>query len=311
MPIDLACPSCRKMLQVPDYAAGKKARCPSCGEIIPVPARERTVDPYVAPKSPAKPSAEDVEYTQAAGRLDIGRVWSESWATWSRHLGTFVGATAIVIGMTLGAVMAMWALMFLGMAVAVSTGDGETADMVAGSISMLISLVGGLMIGLFTCYLAIGMTRMALDAGRGLPVRISRLFSGSDVLVGYFGYYLLFTILVEIGLIFCIVPGVWMACAWWPGFLLIADRRCGGGEALGYAARLTRGNILSGFVLLLLVGLVHMVGVLTLCIGSLFTTPLIFVLFATAYRQLAGDPKPSEASAVVDPMGGAENLDFA
>ena len=40
MPIEFLCPSCSKQLRVPDAAAGKKAKCPSCEAIcaIPVPA---------------------------------------------------------------------------------------------------------------------------------------------------------------------------------------------------------------------------------------------------------------------------------
>jgi LSD1 subclass zinc finger protein len=37
MPIDIACPQCKKMLRLPDDAAGKKARCPSCQAIADVP----------------------------------------------------------------------------------------------------------------------------------------------------------------------------------------------------------------------------------------------------------------------------------
>ena len=37
MPINMSCPSCGKSLSAPDTAAGKKARCPSCANIMTVP----------------------------------------------------------------------------------------------------------------------------------------------------------------------------------------------------------------------------------------------------------------------------------
>lgn len=37
MPIEFECPSCRSRIRTPDEAAGKKARCPNCKEISPVP----------------------------------------------------------------------------------------------------------------------------------------------------------------------------------------------------------------------------------------------------------------------------------
>ncbi len=43
MPISCQCPACGKRLKAPDSAAGKRARCPQCGEPVPIPA-ERVYD---------------------------------------------------------------------------------------------------------------------------------------------------------------------------------------------------------------------------------------------------------------------------
>jgi hypothetical protein len=60
MPIEFQCASCQKLLRVPDSAAGKKARCPTCGTIHEVPA---TVEPgapvVVVPPVPPIPQAPD------------------------------------------------------------------------------------------------------------------------------------------------------------------------------------------------------------------------------------------------------------
>jgi len=51
MPIRLACP-CGKSLQVSDEAAGKRAKCPACGKLLPVPAA-RVPGPETAPPAAA------------------------------------------------------------------------------------------------------------------------------------------------------------------------------------------------------------------------------------------------------------------
>ena len=38
MAISLSCPSCDKTLKVKDELAGRKVKCPGCGEAVPVPA---------------------------------------------------------------------------------------------------------------------------------------------------------------------------------------------------------------------------------------------------------------------------------
>jgi protease PrsW len=48
MAIRVVCPQCTKVLQAPDNAAGKRARCPGCKGIVIVPAAQR-------PQPPAKP----------------------------------------------------------------------------------------------------------------------------------------------------------------------------------------------------------------------------------------------------------------
>jgi hypothetical protein len=37
MPIELTCDGCGRQLRVPDEHAGKQARCPVCGKILPIP----------------------------------------------------------------------------------------------------------------------------------------------------------------------------------------------------------------------------------------------------------------------------------
>ncbi|NLE38127.1 MAG: hypothetical protein GX621_08910, partial [Pirellulaceae bacterium] len=38
MPINVLCPKCRKKLSAPDAMAGKRAKCPHCGQLMQLPA---------------------------------------------------------------------------------------------------------------------------------------------------------------------------------------------------------------------------------------------------------------------------------
>ncbi len=308
MPIDLACPSCRRALQVPDYAAGKKARCPACGEVIPVPALQRTVNPYAAPTASTMAPPEDQEFSQPEGPLDIGRVWNEAWAAWSRNLGVLVGATVILFVISVAMVVGMWTAMFVTTAMPVQQGD--LTPLIA---FIAIVIVGSLLSWLVQSYLLIGLIRMGLDASRERPVIFSRLFSGGDVLVGWFGYSIVFQIMTMLGMYACLFPGLALAALFWPGLCAIADRRVKGLEAFGYSLRLVRGNFWNSLLLMLVLLGVHLLGILACGVGMLFSIPLQFVLLATAYRHMAGDPKPQHASDVLDPMSGqgGGGTDFA
>lgn len=300
MPIDLACPSCRRPLQVPDYAAGKKARCPACGEIIPVPALERTVNPYAAP-SASTMAPQDQEFSPPEGPLDFGRVWNEAWAAWSRNLGVLVGATVIffVISFGIGFVLE------IGQdAAIVAMGEPEAGDLFFTLTVVAMSIGGHLLTAFIQSYFFVGFDRMALDAARGRPVEFGRLFSGGDVLIGYFFYYVVFELLVGVGTVACLFPGLALGALFWPGFYAIADRRATFFEAFGYSLHFIHGNFWTSILLLLVLCGVNIVGVLACGIGLLFSAPLQYVLLATAYRHMAGDPKSQQASNVLDPMSG-------
>ncbi len=57
MAISFKCTKCSHSLQVPDEHAGRKAKCPNCGQILPIPAPAQ-VEPSAKPaaKPPAKPA---------------------------------------------------------------------------------------------------------------------------------------------------------------------------------------------------------------------------------------------------------------
>jgi predicted RNA-binding Zn-ribbon protein involved in translation (DUF1610 family) len=67
MPIKMTCASCGKTLSAPDTAAGKKAKCPSCGQIMLVPEAVHeaedvyasSADPYAVSSEPAAGAAEN------------------------------------------------------------------------------------------------------------------------------------------------------------------------------------------------------------------------------------------------------------
>lgn len=56
MPIEIPCAQCGKLLQTPDDAAGKQARCPECGGLTDVPAPGASAESPPAPAHPPAPT---------------------------------------------------------------------------------------------------------------------------------------------------------------------------------------------------------------------------------------------------------------
>jgi len=58
MPIQVTCRSCQKVFNAPDSAAGKRAKCPSCGSPIDIPGTAAA--PPVVPARPAPPPRDEI-----------------------------------------------------------------------------------------------------------------------------------------------------------------------------------------------------------------------------------------------------------
>lgn len=87
MAIQFQCPSCSRKLQVPEGAAGKKAKCPACGSIILIPPPLPTGPVSEAPpwgESPTQAPASDAATPHPPGSADL------SFGDAQR--GTFYGA---------------------------------------------------------------------------------------------------------------------------------------------------------------------------------------------------------------------------
>lgn len=95
-------------------------------------------------------------------------------------------------------------------------------------------------------------------------------------------------ILIMIGFVFLIVPGVILALAWSFALYLVVERNLWTKSALMESARLTRGSRVKLFLMnLALVG-INLLGMLALFVGLFVTVPITFLASIHAYRVLSG-----------------------
>lgn len=114
----------------------------------------------------------------------------------------------------------------------------------------------------------------------------------------YLAATLLTGIIVIIGLILLIVPGIILALMLMFGCYIVVDRGMGPIEALKESRRITAGSRwqLLGFILAL-IG-INLLGLLALVVGLLVSVPISSLAFVHVYRTLsakAGAPAPIQA----------------
>jgi len=289
MPIEFRCIQCNKLLRTADTAAGKKAKCPDCGQVLRVPSPEAAAagdpsppvfDPGAAAPpvtpSPAAPAAAPAGEL-GRGKLDMGDIFSRTWEIFKTQMGN-----CIVVPLVAGLLITV----IVGIAVGIVAIIGMVSGLLAGALGIVLylaAIVGSIWIG-------IGLAGFFLKIARGQPAGLGDVFNGDFGLVlPLFLGGLLLNVVVGIGMLLLIVPGVILALMFSQFQLLVIDRRMGVMDAMKASNDLMKGNKLTLFLILLVAGLGGgLISALTLGIGSLFVNPFMVLMMVVIYLTVTG-----------------------
>ena len=299
MPIEILCNECGTQLRVDDSAAGRKAKCPKCSTILPVPsqnptsfdgAREFESPPGPSSSNPfARSSAEQpVDYNsypqnpyatssiskpiKKSGEVDLSTVFSFAWIVFADNVGLLLG-----VSVTLGVISGFDnGLDF----VAQNTNDGAI---------ILFCSIASIVLMLFSLFLGIGQTRIALKLCRGQQASYGDLFEGGDRFLKVFGYVLLITVPLLMGFLLLLIPGFILLAIYWPTYVLIVDRKTGVFDSFPLSHEMGLANLGSSSVLLLASLGIFILGLLSCGVGLLFTSAYTSVMWATAYLMMTGE----------------------
>lgn len=176
--------------------------------------------------------------------------------------------------------MALFALIVWAVNALVNLAQGE-ANWFVGFLLGLAGFVIGQLV-------AIGWIKLALDITDGRPVSGEAIVDRFRLVVPYLIAAVLFGIMVAIGLVLLIVPGIiaFIVFAFY-GFHIVDTGETNPIEALRRSAELTRGHRwhLFGFGLAL-IG-INILGLLVLIVGVLISSGISLLAIAHVYRRLA------------------------
>ncbi len=132
----------------------------------------------------------------------------------------------------------------------------------------------------------IGTTKISLEFADGKKSQLSDLFNGTSYLLNYIGASILFGIIVLIGFILLIVPGIIFAIKLQFYPYLIIDKNMGPIEALKGSWEMTKGIKLELALFSFLTFLINLAGALALVVGLFVSVPMTMVAYAYVYRKL-------------------------
>lgn len=294
MSIEFACSQCGKLLRVGDDAAGKHARCPNCSAVQAVPGPPEPVSPF-APALPPSPGAAELNPYQApvsapwygeASRvgsfqptvIDAGEVLDRTWSIFKEQFA------AVLAGAFIYCVCGVSCSFMITLAEHGVRARGQPAEALgAQAFAVVIRFC-------FHTWLQAGMATYMLKIARGDPASLADLFSGGRVWSKAVVARFVFSMVIIVGLILFVIPGVFAALTFSQYLYVIIDRGEGPIESLGTSRTLTIGNKLSVFLLGLTTVAISLLGFAACCVGIIPAVGFIALMWAVTYLSMTGQP---------------------
>ncbi|AWF83048.1 hypothetical protein BTJ40_20730 [Microbulbifer sp. A4B17] len=214
--------------------------------------------------------------------FSIGETISEAWERTSGNKGT-IWVGAILYGVATIAISLVAALI-TGGAAAFSLGSApESTSAIAGILYQLIVTIG-------CAPLAVGMTMIGIKIARDEKTSGTEVFAHFDKIVPLGIATILLYLLVGIGMVLLVIPGIYLAIAYLLTMPLVADRNLGPWEALETSRKAITKNWFAFLGFFIVTMLIVIAGGLALLIGLIWALPLCIIAIGVAYRKVFGVP---------------------
>ncbi len=196
--------------------------------------------------------------------VSIKESFKFGWNAFKKDAGVYVGATAVALVASF----------------VVNKISGELGN---GLFGALVSIAGAVL----TWWLFLGLTRMTLNSYAGLPVKFDMVFKESwDVLWRYALAAIVMVIVVGIGFILLVVPGIIAQVMLSLTIFLVLEKGMKPIAALKESRRMTKGKRWDLFLFFLVLVLINIVGAIPMGLGLLVTLPISLLAFAHVYKAI-------------------------
>ena len=135
-------------------------------------------------------------------------------------------------------------------------------------------------------FLSLGISRIGLNLVSGKEFSVGMLFGGSRKLLPAVGATILYGLMVALGMVLLIVPGIYLALRYGQYLTAMVDRDLGIMESFQYSSSITTNNRMNLFLLVLLAIVIMLAGCLALVVGMIFAFPVVWLSWIVAYRWM-------------------------
>jgi hypothetical protein len=143
--------------------------------------------------------------------------------------------------------------------------------------SLLVAFISSVGFGILSGPMMVGYMKMIKIEDEGGKPEIADVFKGFDDFVPALVSILVGSIIVGIGFLLCILPGLLLVAILPVAAYLVALGEKDGINALKRAWDAVKGNLLSAFFCMLVLGIIGQLGLILCFVGVILTMPITFI----------------------------------
>lgn len=177
------------------------------------------------------------------------------------------------------------------------TWDVFKRDFVTYIIATLVALIGSILI-ITAAPLFYGLYFMALKGIRGEEIEIKDVFEGFNHFVRSWVLLIVAAILVMIGFMLLVIPGIIIGILLIYALPLLVIRGYGGVDAIKESIEIGRANFVDTLILAIVIWVISAIGGYVV-VGSLITLPIVAIAETIAVMRLMED-RPDEYTDIVE-----------
>jgi uncharacterized membrane protein len=212
--------------------------------------------------------------------LDIGNCLSRGWELVKANFWPTVGVTALVV-IIIGAINQL-----VGLVMRPAMNSMIVQHQVTAGAIFVVVMASVASAPIYTIFTA-GLMKYFLKLIRGEEAQIGDAFSGFGPSIGQLILLsLVQMILVLLGCVLCLIPGIYLSVAWYFAMPLIIDRRMNFWDAMELSRKMVNKHWFIVFAFLVVYGLLVIAGVIACCVGIFVTMPIGFAALMYAYETI-------------------------
>ena len=155
--------------------------------------------------------------------------------------------------------------------------------------SKLNPFIASFISGIITVPVHVGVMMLGVSRAREENFEIADMFNYFVMAMPIVITYIFTTLMLYLGFILLILPGIYLSVAYAFSYMLIVDKGLGTWEAMELSRKTVTKQWFKFFGLSLLIGLTILVSIIPLGIGLIWTLPMAYITYGLLYHHLFDD----------------------